>query len=66
VLGEDHSHVFPVEISASKTVGALKKAIKAEKMHAFEHVDADSLILWSVSIPADETLEEKLRTTRAY
>ena len=60
VLGEDHSHVFPIEISSSKTVGALKKAIKKDKTHAFQHVDADALVLWSVSVPADGTLEEEL------
>ena len=60
VLGEDHSHVFPVEISASKTVGALKDKIKEKKQHAFQHVDADALVLWSVSIPTDGTLEEEL------
>ena len=60
VFGEDHSHIFPVEISASKTVGALKKAIKKDKTHAFQHVDADALVLWSVSMPADGTLEEEL------
>ena len=60
VLEEDHSHVFSVEISASKNVAALKKAIKKEKKHTFEHVDADALVLWTVSIPADDTLEEEL------
>jgi Crinkler effector protein N-terminal domain len=60
VLGEDHSHIFPVEISASKNVGALKDVIKEKKKHTFEHVDADALVLWSVSVPADETLEEEL------
>ena len=60
VLGEDHSHVFPVEISVSKTVSALKDMIKEKKKHAFEQVDADALVLWSVSIPDDETLEEEL------
>jgi Crinkler effector protein N-terminal domain len=33
--------------------------IKEKKKHAFEHVDADALVLWSVSMPADETLEEE-------
>jgi Crinkler effector protein N-terminal domain len=60
VLGEDHSHVFPVTILASKTVGALKKAIKNKKKPAFDHIPADALILWSVSIPAEETLGEIL------
>jgi Crinkler effector protein N-terminal domain len=60
VLGDDRSHVFPVEISASKNVGALKKAIKREKKHTLDHVDVDALVLWSISIPDDETLEKEL------
>jgi hypothetical protein len=40
--------------------GALKDAIKEKKKHAFQGVDADALVLWNVSIPADESLEEKL------
>jgi Crinkler effector protein N-terminal domain len=60
VLGADHHHIFPVEISALKTVGALKKAIKKDKTHAFQHINADTLVLWSVSMPTNRTLEEEL------
>ena len=60
VLGDDHHRVFQVEISTTKTVAALKKAIKEEKKHAFQHVDADILNLWKISIPADGNLKKNL------
>ena len=42
VLGHDASHIFPIEIAESKTVGTLRKAIKDEKRPAFDHVPADT------------------------
>jgi hypothetical protein len=60
VLGHDASHVFSIEIGESKTIGALRKAIKDEKEHAFQHVDADALLLWKVSIPVNRSLHENL------
>jgi hypothetical protein len=60
VLNDDTSHIFPIEIAESKTVGALRKAIKDEKRHAFKHVDADTLVLWKVSIPVNRSLTENL------
>ena len=60
VLGHDASHIFPIEIAENKTVGALRKAIKDEKEHAFQHVDADNLILWQVSIPVNRNLTENI------
>jgi hypothetical protein len=52
ILGPDVGRVFPVEIPPSKTIGLLKKAIKAEKPVDLAHVDADKLDLWKVSEPA--------------
>jgi hypothetical protein len=60
VLGHDASHIFPIEIAESKTVGALRKAIKDEKEHAFQHVDADALLLWKVSILVDRSLTKNI------
>ena len=60
VLGHDASHIFPIEIVESKTVGALKDAIKGKKEHTFQHVDADNLILWNVSISVNRNLTENL------
>ena len=54
VLGDDPGRVFPVKIAASESVGILRKLIKDEKKPAFDHVPADALVLWKVSIPVDE------------
>jgi len=61
VLGDDPSHVFPVEIASNKTVGTLKELIKEKKQHAFEHVDADTLELFKVSFPVDDDLHATLK-----
>jgi hypothetical protein len=49
-----------LDLNLSKTVGTLRKAIKDEKEHAFQHVDADALLLWKVSIPVNRSLTENL------
>jgi len=61
IYDEDPARIFPVEIAATKIVGAPKKAIKHEKRPAFDHVPADALDLWRVAIPADKNLEENLK-----
>ena len=50
VFGDDPNHVFSVEIEDTKTVSALKKAIKDEKEPTFDHIPADSLTLRKVII----------------
>ncbi len=60
MLGEGRGHIFPLEIPGTKTVGALREAIKDKKKNAFYHVDADTLILWRVSVPDDGSLKLKL------
>jgi hypothetical protein len=60
LLGDDPSHGITIEIQATKTVAILKKAIWKEKLNRFKHVDADTLILWKVSIPSDGNLGQKL------
>jgi Crinkler effector protein N-terminal domain len=64
VLGEDHSHIFPVEILASKNVGTLKQVIKEKKKHAFDHIDADALVLWKVDFTTDRSLQENLKNAK--
>src|SRR4051812_45059226 len=54
VLGEDTENVFPVKISRTETVGVLKDTIKDKKRPLFDHVTADSLVLWKLSIPATD------------
>jgi hypothetical protein len=60
VLGETRRHIFPVKTSLAETVGTLRKSIAEEKKHAFQHVDPDDLVLWKVSVPDDESLQENL------
>ena len=60
VLGDDPSCVFTVKIAASESVSTLRETIKDKKKHAFEHVDADTLVLWKVSIPVDESVKDSL------
>ncbi|KAG0270796.1 hypothetical protein BGZ95_001516, partial [Linnemannia exigua] len=51
VDGESLTHAFPVESGSTKTIGDLKKFIKAKKANDFQDVDANKLTLWRVSIP---------------
>jgi hypothetical protein len=51
VQGDDSRRVFQLEIASTKTVSALKDPIKDKKKPAFDHVPADTLVLWKVSIP---------------
>ena len=60
MLGDDASHIFPVEIVDSKTVGDLRDAIKDKKRPTFDHVPADTLVLWKVSILVNRSLTENL------
>ncbi|KIL61625.1 hypothetical protein M378DRAFT_166758 [Amanita muscaria Koide BX008] len=54
VSGETYSRIFKVRIEASQAVADLKNAIKEEIKHTFQHVVADTLDLWKVSIPVDD------------
>jgi hypothetical protein len=60
VSGDDTSNIFTIEIADNKTVSALKKAIKGENEHLFQHADAKTLVLWKVSFPVKESLKDNL------
>ncbi|KAH0834040.1 hypothetical protein J3R83DRAFT_11293 [Lanmaoa asiatica] len=60
VRAQDSRGVFEVEISRTKTVAALQKAIKNEKPAAFHDVDADNLYLYKPRDPVAEPYEENL------
>jgi hypothetical protein len=47
VLGDDPSRIFSVKILTTESVGALRDLIKDKNQHAFEHVDADALTLYT-------------------
>jgi len=49
VQGDETTHVFPVKIAGTESMGALKDYIKDKNKHAFEQVDAKTLNLWKVS-----------------
>ncbi|KAG0042488.1 hypothetical protein BGZ89_006885, partial [Linnemannia elongata] len=51
VDGEATSNAFSVEIEPTKTVDALKNAIKTKKAPEFDNIAADKLTLWCVPIP---------------
>lgn len=61
VHDDDASQVFQVIIPKTQNVYALKKAVKAEKKLALQHVDADALTLWKVSIPVNNSFKENVR-----
>jgi hypothetical protein len=50
VRGDDWDHVFPIKIAQTESVGALKELIKEKKQHTFQHMDANTLKLWQVSV----------------
>ena len=58
--GDAYRHVFGVKIGEDETVAALKKAIKEKCRPDFDHIPADSLILWSVSVPFNSSLYENV------
>jgi hypothetical protein len=58
--GDSASQVFSVEIANNKVISALRETIKDKKKHAFEHVDADTLVLWKASIPVNDGFNENV------
>ncbi|KAI6118315.1 hypothetical protein F5141DRAFT_999894, partial [Pisolithus sp. B1] len=62
ILGNSQDHIFPVEISSLKTVGALREVIKDKKQHTFRHVEADKLSLYCTSLPDNSKLEDMLQS----
>ena len=68
VLGEDSTRIFPVKIDSAENVGALKEAIKEKMKPNFNHITANSLVLWKVAIPIDEdaNLETEVKNLRLH
>ena len=48
---DDTKRAFPLK---DTTIGELKELIKAKKLNAFSHIDADQLALWKADIPLDQ------------
>ena len=64
VLGDKPEQMFTVKIPKTDNVSTLKKLIKEEKARHFNHVDADSLVLWKSSIPFNRNLNEDVETLK--
>ena len=60
VFGDDLNNIFQVTVPGSETIATLKEAIKDKKQVALEHVDADALQLWNVSIVVDDGFKENV------
>ncbi|KAG1723465.1 uncharacterized protein EDB91DRAFT_1255616 [Suillus paluster] len=60
MLGENHDHIFPVDIRDTQTVGDLKDLIKEKKKPEFDDIAAHRLQLQQVNLPVDETLKDCL------
>ncbi|KAG1843411.1 hypothetical protein C8R48DRAFT_837810 [Suillus tomentosus] len=63
LLGEHPRQIFKVKIASTKTVSDLKELIK-EKKTAFRDLDADTLQLWKVDLPVDNTLERNVNNIK--
>jgi hypothetical protein len=54
VDGDNVHHIFLVKIASTESISILKKVIKDEKKHAFQHVNADALEIFQVSFPSND------------
>ncbi|RUP45521.1 hypothetical protein BC936DRAFT_148064 [Jimgerdemannia flammicorona] len=65
-FGDPVDRIFPVKVAKTETVGVLRKLLKKEKDPFFNNIPADGLLLWLVSLPANDnalknlSLENKL------
>jgi hypothetical protein len=64
VLGDDPSHIFPIDIGGTKKVGALKELIKDKNKPAFDHVPAHALEVFKVNLPVGDDLDAELKRFR--
>jgi hypothetical protein len=60
ILGQDPKHIFSVKITKTESISTLKEVIKGKKKNAFRHIDADTLIVWQVSVLGDSSLGQNL------
>ena len=60
VRGDEYKQVFNVKVGEDESVATLKDAIKEKKSQGFRNVDADSLVLWNVSVPSNRHLKEEV------
>jgi GTPase Era involved in 16S rRNA processing len=65
VRGDNYNRVFNVKVPREEYVATLKKLIKEELKPDFDHIRADSLSLWNVSILHSERLQEDVESALA-
>jgi len=62
VLEETEQNIFTVKIKATEKVSILRRFIKEEKKPVFDHIPADSLILWKWNKAISKVMVEDLRS----
>lgn len=60
VIGDEANDVFAIEISSSRSVAHLKDSIRDELKPRFDNIPANKLVLWKVSIPVDDNLQQNV------
>ena len=60
IRGDEYMRVFDVEISRSKSVHALRVAIKAQMPNTLKDIEPFLLILYKISIPCTPQLPERV------
>ena len=56
--GDHYKRAFRVTIGMEESVDDLKEVIKERMKPSFDHIPANSLVLWNVKIPLDKHLKE--------
>jgi hypothetical protein len=62
VLGQDRSHVFRVSLPQTRYIEDLKKGIREKKKPEFDHVPADTLVIWRVSVRINSNLKRDVES----
>jgi hypothetical protein len=60
MLGEEYDQTFQVKLSVNEDVAALRLAVKSRRQITLKNFDAESLILYGVSIPCTPELAEQV------
>jgi hypothetical protein len=60
LYGDHPNQVFLVKIASTESVGNLQKAIKDKKKPVLDHITADALTLWKVSIAVNGGFKENV------
>jgi hypothetical protein len=64
ILGDDHTHIFSIDIDGTKKISALKEVIKDKNKPAFDYVPAHALEVFKVNLPVGDDLDAELKRFR--